>query len=498
MIDLKVCERGPDGYLQLSEGRGVRFIDTDEGLETFFSCQVGVLCLCALDAEWPPVFSNDGTRRRRGHTQAATLAQLALVDESRAHHFVVIDLMKISPAFVKQHIIQAIFECSDVVKVGYSLWQDVKAVVVSTTSSSTEGGHHHQNHQEELNGLREMSKGTSWVDLQRYHGEFINPRGSALGLTDLTSVLLGCPLNKALQCSAWGDRPLRQDQLEYAALDAACLLDAFGKTVDRVLKGKGEAPLNPMDAAKGLERALNAKYEERASRNRSQNGRGQGKKKKKKKKQGRARGEVESHEGDDLDRADEVAVLLQEGCEEIKSMISGWFVKREEPPKFICDEMLGGLAKQLRSCGLDCELAVRPTSNCDYVREMVETAEREDRILLTSSVRLYQRRLTEQVVLVRTRGRREQLQQILAAFAVSVPDSNLFTRCILCNGRFERCTEEAKLESIAPAIRRKHEAFFECVRCKKVYWEGKKYETAFQGLKGSLEKLTLGAGKDAR
>eukprot|EP00884_Botryococcus_braunii_P000366 jgi/Botrbrau1/1032/Bobra.0076s0005.1 len=47
---------------------------------------------------------------------------------------------------------------------------------------------------------------------------------SGEGLGALVHAQLGRPLDKRLQCSAWDSRPLTPEQLEYAALDAACLL----------------------------------------------------------------------------------------------------------------------------------------------------------------------------------------------------------------------------------------------------------------------------------
>jgi hypothetical protein len=44
------------------------------------------------------------------------------------------------------------------------------------------------------------------------------------GLAGLVQAQLGLPLDKGLQCSAWSRRPLSQDQIQYAAADAAVLL----------------------------------------------------------------------------------------------------------------------------------------------------------------------------------------------------------------------------------------------------------------------------------
>ena len=50
-------------------------------------------------------------------------------------------------------------------------------------------------------------------------------RAATLSLTAMAESVLGKPLNKALQTSDWGARPLSPQQLLYASLDAlVCLL----------------------------------------------------------------------------------------------------------------------------------------------------------------------------------------------------------------------------------------------------------------------------------
>lgn len=53
---------------------------------------------------------------------------------------------------------------------------------------------------------------------------FKEPRG---GLSGLAEKILGAGLNKTRRNSNWEQRPLSQNQLEYAALDAVVLLQIF-------------------------------------------------------------------------------------------------------------------------------------------------------------------------------------------------------------------------------------------------------------------------------
>lgn len=54
------------------------------------------------------------------------------------------------------------------------------------------------------------------------------------GLSGLADLHLGVPLDKQLQCCAWEERPLSQQQLEYAAADAVCLLHIVDAMVTHV------------------------------------------------------------------------------------------------------------------------------------------------------------------------------------------------------------------------------------------------------------------------
>ena len=54
-------------------------------------------------------------------------------------------------------------------------------------------------------------------------------RESALGLSTMAACILGRPVNKAMQTSAWRRRPLSSAQLQYAALDAHASVQIWDK-----------------------------------------------------------------------------------------------------------------------------------------------------------------------------------------------------------------------------------------------------------------------------
>ncbi len=79
--------------------------------------------------------------------------------------------------------------------------------------------------------LVECCQAVNVVDLQQ-----LQPKG---GLSMLCMSILGQPLDKTQQCSDWQSRPLSQQQLLYAALDAQCLVRVY-----EALEEQGRAALH--------------------------------------------------------------------------------------------------------------------------------------------------------------------------------------------------------------------------------------------------------------
>lgn len=105
-------------------------------------------------------------------------------------------------------------------------------------------------------------KTTSYIDLQklwRYLAECTGfklphpdnaPGRAKQDLRQLTSLCLGQPLDKHQQFSNWAKRPLTQEQIQYAASDAYCLIEIFDvmkKEADRL-----NVDLNDYDLCKKL------------------------------------------------------------------------------------------------------------------------------------------------------------------------------------------------------------------------------------------------------
>ena len=69
-------------------------------------------------------------------------------------------------------------------------------------------------------------------------------------------------------------------------------------------------------------------------------------------------------------------------------------------------------------------------------RFLVETAEKEGRVILTCDRLFVRRGLSDQTYLVTAQDKRMQLAEVLAAFAITVEETDLLSRCAKCNGDF--------------------------------------------------------------
>ncbi|KAM4877087.1 exonuclease mut-7 homolog isoform 2-T2 [Thomomys bottae] len=284
--------------------------------------------------------------------------------------------------------ISQLFSDASITKLGYGMATDLQSLGAVCPSLA--------NMKKQIRGI---------VDLQPVHkqmheadvaarptvGKVKKPRGLSL----LVQQLLGKPLDKAEQLSSWGQRPLREAQLLYAAADAYCLLDVYGAlcrgpTHSQILGALGNNPLgaSPPEATAAPGPPGASPPEATAA-------------------PGQALGSPE----------EETAAKVPARAFRV-----------------VCDSMLHGLARTLRCVGVD---AVLLGNNEDHSK-LAEVARQEGRVILTSGTPYH--KLRAQVGAGRCLSvncsLRAQLQAraVLQHFNIRVTHADIFSRCQACNG----------------------------------------------------------------
>ena len=135
-------------------------------------------------------------------------------------------------------------------------------------------------------------------------------------------------------------------------------------------------------------------------------------------------------------------------------------------PRFLCDAMLGRLARWLRVLGYDTH----------YERDIADAralglCQRQGRILLTRDRGLAQRARGIERLLVESEHLDEQLAAVVGALGLDLSRPRL-TRCLLCNRRTRRVKPEAVAELVPPYVRSRTKEFTRCPVCGRVFWPG--------------------------
>ena len=133
--------------------------------------------------------------------------------------------------------------------------------------------------------------------------------------------------------------------------------------------------------------------------------------------------------------------------------------------RFLCDEMLGRLARYLRAAGYDTTQAAGGTPDAALLAQ----ARSEGRHLLTCDTRIVLHKAAAGVAVVLPRGTQDELARALSA-AVAVDWLHRpFTRCLVDNAPLAaaEASDRARLPADVPV-----DAARVCPRCGRAYWAG--------------------------
>lgn len=132
--------------------------------------------------------------------------------------------------------------------------------------------------------------------------------------------------------------------------------------------------------------------------------------------------------------------------------------------RFVCDVHLSKVAKYLRLLGFD-----------TYYRDDISDDEivarcRFGRIGLTCDRRL-QERSPEAIVVLRCEEAKSQVRRVAAIFDLA-RYARPFRRSLCCNRELVPVEKEGSFTSIPKETYRWLDGFWQCPKCKKIYWQG--------------------------
>jgi len=133
--------------------------------------------------------------------------------------------------------------------------------------------------------------------------------------------------------------------------------------------------------------------------------------------------------------------------------------------KFAADCMLGTLAKWLIILGHDVAYDSRIED-----RELVESARRQGRTILTCDRRLVERRDARDHILIGSQDLRAQIRQVLEERGLRIRKDRLFRRCIQCNRRTRPAARASIRAEVPPYVYRTRRRFTRCPLCRRVFW----------------------------
>jgi uncharacterized protein with PIN domain len=137
--------------------------------------------------------------------------------------------------------------------------------------------------------------------------------------------------------------------------------------------------------------------------------------------------------------------------------------------KFVTDGMLGKLTRWLRMLGHDVEY-MKSTDD----KELMQKAKKENRILLTRDLELYQRAIARgnDAFLVESPNQTANLANLAKRFKFKLEIDMKTSRCPKCNGKIKEVAKANVAEKIPPKTSSNYDKFWQCKSCKQIYWRG--------------------------
>ena len=137
-----------------------------------------------------------------------------------------------------------------------------------------------------------------------------------------------------------------------------------------------------------------------------------------------------------------------------------------EDTRFIADTMLGKLTKWLRVLGFDVRYNAETAD-----AQLLQTAETDDRILLTRDHNLIACRRSILRLYIESDHYHQQVRQVVQEFNLA-HNIQAFTRCIRCNACLHTIAKPAIVKRVPAYVFATQMTFKHCAPCDHLYWGG--------------------------
>lgn len=136
--------------------------------------------------------------------------------------------------------------------------------------------------------------------------------------------------------------------------------------------------------------------------------------------------------------------------------------------RFVCDAMLGKLARELRLLGCDAA-CVRPP---DSFRLACALARAQNRVLLTRATAIRAMKSPPRHLFIRGSDSRQQLINVIRFFNLNAYNFSPFTRCIECNTVLVSVERDGVEGRVPEYVFTTRTHFSECPACHRIFWQG--------------------------
>jgi len=148
--------------------------------------------------------------------------------------------------------------------------------------------------------------------------------------------------------------------------------------------------------------------------------------------------------------------------------------------RFICDVMLGKLAKKLRMLGIDTTY-----HNNIIDKDLVAASIKENLTVLTRKTSRPYSNKAIPVLFILNNDPKNQLRQVVSQYKINRNTITPFSRCITCNKKLMPMIKNLAEGKVADYVFNTTSTFTTCPACKKIYWTG----THFQNMKILIDNI---------